>query len=583
MVKIESANQPEYLKLIDDLSSDSIHFIDKYEFWIAPNFLKQTFKGKLAVFKECLFVGHVYFTDTNIAGGVSFEKCTFRYGLTFDNCISEDHHYLLSDNSPFSISFSNCEVGNRFIVKSCQFMHDILIHRDCKIADIEFSESKMPGIRVLDSTVQGQITINDFDLDDLNFDRSTFLKTIFLKKCNGEFNLTSSNFQNKVNLEECIMGALLTQQLHMEAELELKDCKVNGIAQLNDSIFEKNVLIGNEISFENQKSYIEELHLRASDFKGGFSFYGNSLSRNLDVGNIEIACSNRLKGDLSFTGLSIRSICFFGINEQSILLAYSHVSIINLSGLINKGAFSLVSIYPILESGPQFYISSSVLGKTFISDCDLSKFKKIEITNSNLTELTTTSVRWFEDYHLNDDLPPEKTTGQLHYFHTKREIYRQLKFAMERQGDAVGRLEFKRKELNSYRNELKQYKWNYRMGDKLILWLGQSNDYGFNWLKPIALILIFTLGAYTVLAICSNPFLTWQPSSKDFWFTINFLKVNFYNYFILLNPAHKLSELFKIKDNDTFGFWFAFWDFLDRLIISYLIFQMITAFRKYVS
>jgi hypothetical protein len=165
----------------------------------------------------------------------------------------------------------------------------------------------------------------------------------------------------------------------------------------------------------------------------------------------------------------------------------------------------------------------------------------------------------------------------------KKELYRQLKFAMERQGDQVSRLEFKRNELNCYRLELKQFGLFYKVSDQLILWLNQSNDYGFNWLKPSLLLFVFTLIIYILMAIGINPDINWSFDPDNFESTIQNLNKGLYNYFTLLNPAHRITDLFLDIDRSNFGSWFYFIDFLSRIIVSYLLFQTITAFRKYIT
>lgn len=319
------------------------------------------------------------------------------------------------------------------------------------------------------------------------------------------------------------------------------------------------------------------------------------MRQGIELEKLQIGCSNRLKGNLNFSSLRIGKASIYGINESSIVLAYCHIVEMELLGFINKGALSLISIYAHDEPNSKITISKSLLGKTFISDCDLSKFNTVTITHSNLTELTTTSVKWFNEDHLNVIIPagllsnslPNTLTGNkgliANTYSDKKELYRQLKFVMEKQGDQVNRLVFKRKELNCYRKELQQYGLNYRPGDRFILWVSRSNDYGFNWAKPAGLIFLFSLVFYLLLAISINPTLKLLPSWENTKPTISYLTNNLYNYFTLLNPAHKVTDLFQIKTAADPSFWFYLEDFLDRLIISYLIFQTITAFRKYIS
>jgi hypothetical protein len=61
------------------------------------------------------------------------------------------------------------------------------------------------------------------------------------------------------------------------------------------------------------------------------------------------------------------------------------------------------------------------------------------------------------------------------------------------------------------------------------------------------------------------------------------LKILFYDnikiWIVLLNPVHRISDLNEKINN--YSDWIYFWDLLSRVIVSYFIFQMISAFRKF--
>jgi hypothetical protein len=144
---------------------------------------------------------------------------------------------------------------------------------------------------------------------------------------------------------------------------------------------------------------------------------------------------------------------------------------------------------------------------------------------------------------------------------------------MEKQGDHFNRLRFRRSELAAYRAELQLRPFKERpTGDRAIMIFGWLNDYGFNWIRPFTLIMSWVIISYILLAIL----LTSQADS-------DYLIHNAYSIFNLLNPAHKVSELFDIGSKLQPSFWFYAWDFFERLILSLLLFQLVTAFRKYAN
>ena len=70
-------------------------------------------------------------------------------------------------------------------------------------------------------------------------------------------------------------------------------------------------------------------------------------------------------------------------------------------------------------------------------------------TGSILIDIVIANVKWFSDKNLNS-----KTKETSPDYTQKKEIYRQIKFALERQGDRISSLKFKALEMNAYKKEL---------------------------------------------------------------------------------------------------------------------------------
>jgi len=447
------------------------------------------------------------------------------------------------------------------------------------------------------SIIESSVEMTNVKLtDELYFSSVEFKNNVKLDRCQGgNLRILSSKFHAQFDIRDSNFHLFITKDLEFLEEFKLIESNISTLLQLNDCTFKKTFVISNLVQDGNKSCKINSLDLGNCDFQGGLNYEGGAAN-SIQLNDLQIGCSDRLKGNLNFTNLRIGKVTIGGINVASIVFAYSHLIEFQLLGFINKGALTLVSLCPLPNSESIIYISKSLLGKTFISDCDLGSFTAVTITHSNVTELTTTSVKWFKDKQLNVknpiDLlfssPPVAFDGKQAIkaiaFNVKKDLYRQLKFAMERQGDQFNRLRFKKEELTAYRKEINQHPFRQKsIGDQLILWINRSNDYGFNWLKPIGLILLITSVVYCLLAIEINPVLLWGVNLKNSALTFNYLIQNLYNYFNLLNPTHKVTDLFNITTSNQPSFWFYLLDFIDRVIISYLIFQTITAFRKYIS
>jgi hypothetical protein len=117
-------------------------------------------------------------------------------------------------------------------------------------------------------------------------------------------------------------------------------------------------------------------------------------------------------------------------------------------------------------------IFNSNLGVCELYNTFLDSFTKVAIKNSVLSEIITSNVRWFR---LNQLEKPEDYPGsaQEFYWSNRREFFRQLKYAMNKQGNRIQALEFKSYEMSAFHKELSTQKTNRKnFTNKIILWLG---------------------------------------------------------------------------------------------------------------
>lgn len=252
MIKIETEQQPEYLKILNDLDQDGMHFIQAHDFWIAAHFDHMQWKGNLVVFQDCNFQGHLYMTNIDLGPGVLFERCTFQYGLTLDNCTSGEHSTILADGSPFAASFSQCKINNQFIVKSCHFRNDILIHRQSTVANVELSDTQLSGIRIHNSTIQGFMEIVNLQMTGFFLAGSVeFMKPVKIKNCAADFNVSSCIFHEQFTLQTSVLKVFYSSELDYKSEFEIFNCQVATIFALNDSNFEKTAMISNALGVDH--------------------------------------------------------------------------------------------------------------------------------------------------------------------------------------------------------------------------------------------------------------------------------------------------------------------------------------------
>jgi hypothetical protein len=165
----------------------------------------------------------------------------------------------------------------------------------------------------------------------------------------------------------------------------------------------------------------------------------------------------------------------------------------------------------------------------------------------------------------------------------KRETFRILKKELQNQGNTIDALTMAALEKIAYQEQLKsdaivkKGKWSRRSQNRFILFLGKiSNSHGESWTIGVAFTLLVGLLFFYLLLI----------STETYYFTLNpenfawqsFLTNSNY-YFEFLLPTHDVDFVDTLKPE----YFFAFWDFMGRIFVSFGIYQTVVAFRKFHS
>jgi len=253
---------------------------------------------------------------------------------------------------------------------------------------------------------------------------------------------------------------------------------------------------------------------------------------------------------------------------------------LNFDFFNNYSTLSLISIKA-FNSNSELSITHSNIGRTHFFNAFLDTFDKVEIFNSILTEIVIANVKWFEDKKLNSTIIVSSED-----YTNKKEIYRQIKCALEKQGDRIASLRFKALEMSAFKNEsfskVKCYKKIFGI-DRFILWIGQTNNFGQNWLKPVLFAIGFTLFFYFLIVVGISDKLSYSLNPNKASFQITWNELMYYCNIIpqLMNPTNTLSKI--LPENTVLSFCVNLWDYLLKIFLAFFIFQIISAFRKYMK
>lgn len=462
-------------------------------------------------------IRHVQFKNIILDELLVLYNTEYNHAIVFKECVFEKSIEFGDSTFNYHVSFQNCVFNN----------------------DITFYEPTFNGLRISNCIVHNSVSIeggtfnNDFNISvhGENGDPSVFLHSGYFNK------LSISSGLNDTQLEQIdIMTINVTGKIF-----------INGSEQLDGKLTGK----------KSYKTRVKKLYIR-------------NLSENL--------------------------ILYF----ENI-----HVNKVSIASFTNSVKFKMhnIHLYPIDGEISEFTIQNSNLGNAELSTIDLSKFDVVNIRDSYISDTNFVNTIWHDNitsYDQNGSVIIREIDNYEEYYFKNRDVYRQLKYASNKYGDTVSAFEFLAKEMEAYRKQLFQFDvkfefqrkfllpknwskiitlnkgwWNNK-SERLNLWLSMSsNYYGNNWLKATGLTLLINLILFTFY--CSSRSIYPNPFGLENW--RRFGAVLPY-YFEFLNPLHKPDFFSHIKSGEPNSGALLI-DYLSRIVIAYLVYQLITAFRKF--
>ncbi|MEN8123151.1 MAG: hypothetical protein ABFS35_22625 [Bacteroidota bacterium] len=183
----------------------------------------------------------------------------------------------------------------------------------------------------------------------------------------------------------------------------------------------------------------------------------------------------------------------------------------------------------------KFECRNSTFNNTVFDNVNLSKAQSIYIFNTSFIGSLQSHIKW----------------GNINKIHSTKEIFRQLKFLNDRQGNHIDANKFYSMELQTYNKELKWWKNPLK---KLTLWIHRiSSNHSQNW--ALALFWIVTISAFKVYISSDND-----------------------TTFKLENYINKMVQTFNFLDISKENFSVS--DLLYKIILGYLIYQFIISIRN---
>lgn len=257
--------------------------------------------------------------------------------------------------------------------------------------------------------------------------------------------------------------------------------------------------------------------------------------------------------------------------EKELTVTNTLLGTITLENFRNNGVvrFSNCMASPMLDT--EMVINQCNLGKTEFIRFDFAGFKRINISFSILLDCLFINCKWSsknivsQASYFKKEL--ETVNDQLRSTRADnlREVYKQIKQALSKQGDSIQERYFHGLEMNQYNKTLSFLRapWT-----KTILILSAiTSNYGQSIIRPL------------LWAFVANAFLMWIMNHLTFLPVGEINASNVTDYFAMLcrqiNPLHNNTP-------ELTGYRYLL-DLLSRIISSYMIYNLIRASRRFVK
>ena len=317
------------------------------------------------------------------------------------------------------------------------------------------------------------------------------------------------------------------------------------------------------------KAKCDEIFITEAKFVEGADFDGLGDP----IKKITLRLSPSFEGVLNFNGWKVDNLQVSGINQNLKLLFNRMIfRFVLFNNFTNYADLSFVKCSATSDS--PLNLSNSDFGSARFNEFDFGSFDVIRIDNVSLDNIKASNVKWFD----NKKIEMISNVSEVDKQRGIREISRQLKHALSRSGNEIDSLLFKAREMEAYRNELKNSGKTYRWTDKLIMAVNRSNNYGLSWWKPTWIIFFITLGFYLIMlpAFSNQIDYTLAKSWEEVVYFFREIFNNLDVFWQMFNPARKFSSTFGQIENG----WLQFLDLIHRIILGVFIYQIIRGFRR---
>lgn len=461
----------------------------------------------------------------------NFSNTIFKCDFIFNKVISYNNTYSRDINDA---DFSNCEFE-----KIADFSHVVFSSR------VNFRSAKFFETLDFSGTTFNALAIfcgANFEKN-IKFQRTTFTQTL-------DFSGTTevkTAFNSDINFQGMLFNfGTEAHEIRFNNCVFLKKSDFSGISFPKGDLFFESAEFHGEPNFSNAQ-FNGKVRFHNTHFLNSVNFDNTKFEDLIDFyGSHFVEKQVFYKTD--FIKTTVFSRCIF---EKNVLFTYSLVSGV------------MIFRHAVFNTGLDLALA--------IITGDLNFFK-IKLGNYSTKIILDNSSDYDEVVEEGEAIPTQN----------KRETFRIIYDTLIKQNNKIDALVYHKYLIDAYQEEILPRKENSDkvdfknihkapIGDLIInLFNKYSNDYGLSWKRGI----IFTLIVAVVFYCISLLFL---DSYRYYSFGLGRTPEAIKLFFDFLSPIHKIDFMDRFQPSG----WFYFFDFLGRIFISYGIYQVVSAFRKY--
>lgn len=575
------------------------------------SFSAENYHAKSLSFTDCTFTGVIKFSHLDLGNGISFTGCTFLGSVNFSGVTCS------GNKNANGIEFNKCDFKAMLSITTGRFHKDISLIRcnfeeyvkfrlldlvDASVYCLEndfkdelsFAACNLKNIGLGTNKVANGVSISDVNGDNISFNgANVFDGDLYLYRCRLQDGIDFNRglFKDEVRL----------QVVHT----------INGGLIIIESEFEKGFEVNYQDALHSDTFGISSFDITGASFAGGLNVFGRKNPGNHfpEIRECNIKASSSLSGNISFIGLKIHYFKLSGYSTAKMSFRQLLIKELEINEFVNDTALIFSDVRAMNDGrNAKNEVSPSVLkiygtnfGKAQLFETDLASFGQIYISNVILTEISTLGMTWFtpdqleaadSDFYYRDlrksirfkhkEQIDISRSGLISWLNSRREIYRQLKFVSQRQGDMPEVHRFQAQEMRVYQ-QITKFQRPKMWSEFWILWASQSNKFGQSWTTALWLLIPFSFAAYLPVGFLTSETLDYNDFSLDPDNLLINLKVVFWDnlkmWIILLNPAHRIKDL--TEHIDKYPSIVYLFDLLSRIVVSYFLFQIVSAFRKF--